>query len=108
MIKVSVMYPNGPDATFDEAYYRDQHMPMVQKLMGGACKYFTVDGAIAGVPAANAPYIAMGHLYCESVAAFQAGFGPHTDVIMADIPNYTNQQPVIQMSEVLVPDQPPA
>jgi uncharacterized protein (TIGR02118 family) len=103
MIKVSVMYPNGPDARFDEAYYRDRHMPMVKKLMGDCCKYYAVDKALAaGTAEANAPYIAMGHLFCESVDAFQAGFGPHTKEIMADIPNYTNQTPLIQISEVLV------
>jgi uncharacterized protein (TIGR02118 family) len=103
MIKVSVMYPNGPDARFDDAYYRDQHMPMVKKLMGDHCKYYTVDKAIAnGSPATNSPYIAMGHLFCDSVDAFQAGFGPHSKEIMADIPNYTNQTPLIQMSEVVV------
>lgn len=103
MIKVSVMYPNGPDARFDEAYYRDQHMPMVKNLMGDYCKYYTVDRAIsAASPASNAPYIAMGHLFCDSVDAFQAGFGPHAKEIMADIPNYTGQTPIIQISEVLV------
>lgn len=103
MIKVSVMYPNGPEARFDDAYYRDQHMPMVQKLMGEYCKYFTIDKALDGAAAlSNAPYIAMGHLYCESVEDFQAGFGPHTKEIMGDIPNYTNQTPIVQMSEVLV------
>jgi len=103
MIKVSVMYPNGPDARFDAVYYRDKHMPMVKRLMGDACKYYTVDRALAtGVPPANTPFIAMGHLFCESVEAFQAGFGPHTDEIMGDIPNYTNQTPQIQYSEVLV------
>lgn len=103
MIKVSVMYPNGPDAHFDEAYYRDRHMPMVKNLMGEHCQYYTVDRAIAdGVPASNAPYIAMGHLFCASVDAFQAGFGPHAKEILADIPNYTNQAPVMQFSEVLV------
>ena len=103
MIKISVMYPNGPDARFDEAYYRDRHMPMVKNLMGDYCKYFTVDGTIpGGVPAANAIYIAMGHLFCDSLDDFNAGFGPHAKDILADIPNYTNTQPVIQMSEVLV------
>jgi uncharacterized protein (TIGR02118 family) len=103
MIKVSVMYPNGPDARFDEAYYRDKHMPMVKKLMGEHLDYYTVDRAIPeGTAASNTPYIAMGHLYCDSVEAFQAGFGPHTEEIMSDIPNYTNQTPVIQISEVLV------
>lgn len=103
MIKVSVMYPNGPEARFDDAYYRDQHMPMVQKLMGDYCKYFTIDKALDGAAAqSNAPYIAMGHLYCDSVEDFQAGFVPHTKEIMGDIPNYTNQTPIVQMSEVLV------
>jgi uncharacterized protein (TIGR02118 family) len=44
----------------------------------------------------------MGYLYCDSVDAFQAGFGPHTQEIMGDIPNTTNQKPVIQISEVPV------
>lgn len=103
MIKVSVMYPNGPDARFDTAYYVDQHMPMVKQRMGDYCKYYTVERALAsGTVEANAPYIAMGHLFCDSVEDFQAGFGPHTHEIMGDIPNYTNQKPVIQMSEILV------
>ena len=103
MIKVSVMYPNGPDARFDDAYYREQHMPMVKKLMGDHCRYYTVDKAVSGaVSASNVPYIAMGHLFCDSVDAFQAGFGSHSKEILGDIPNYTNQTPVIQMSEVVV------
>jgi uncharacterized protein (TIGR02118 family) len=103
MIKVSVMYPNGPDARFDATYYVDRHMPMVKERMGSLLHYYTVDVALApGTADANAPYIAMGHLFCDSVEAFQAGFGPHTKEIMGDIPNYTNQTPVIQMSAVAV------
>ncbi len=44
----------------------------------------------------------MCHIFCESIAVFQAGFGPHAEEIMADIPNYTDQAPVIQISEVVV------
>lgn len=102
MIKISVMYPNSPDAHFDAAYYRDQHMPMVKRLMGDYCKSYAVDLAIPGDSASNAPYIAMGHLFCASVADFDTGFGPHAKEIMADIPNYTGQAPILQFSEVLV------
>ncbi len=42
----------------------------------------------------------MGHLYFDSVEEFQTAFTPHAAEIMADIPNYTNIQPVIQISEV--------
>ncbi|MBA2127230.1 EthD family reductase [Hyphomicrobium methylovorum] len=103
MIKVSVFYPNTPGARFDHEYYRDKHMPMVQTKMGANCKRYTVDKGIAGgAPGAPAPFIGMCHIYCESVAAFQAGFGPHAAEIMADIKNYTDLSPVIQISEVTV------
>ena len=103
MIKVSVMYPNTPGARFNHEYYRDKHMPLVKARLGDACKYYTVDKGIAGgAPGAAATYVGMCHIFCDSVEAFQAGFGPHAKEIMADIPNYTDQSPVIQISEVAV------
>lgn len=103
MIKVSVMYPNTPGAKFNHDYYRDQHMPMVKAKMGAALKSYTVDKGLAGgAPGAAATYVAMCHLFCDSVETFQAGFGPHAKAIMADVPNYTDIAPVMQISEVVV------
>ena len=103
MIKVSVMYPNSAGVQFNHDYYRDTHMPMVKAKMGGHCKFYTVDKGLAGsTPDTPAAYVAMGHVYCESVESFLAGFGPHAREIMADVANYTNAQPVIQTSEVVV------
>jgi uncharacterized protein (TIGR02118 family) len=103
MIKVSVMYPNTAGARFDHAYYRDKHMPLVQARMGENCKFYTVDKGLAGgSPGQPATYVAMCHIYCDSVEAFQSGFGPHAKEIMDDIPNYTDLAPVIQISEVVV------
>lgn len=102
MIKVSVMYPNGPGVRFDHDYYRDKHMPMLKSRMGESLRFYTVDKGLAGAaPGEPAPYVGMCHLFCDSVEAFQAGFGPHAQEIMADIPNYTDQAPVIQISEVV-------
>jgi uncharacterized protein (TIGR02118 family) len=101
LIKVSVLYANEPGCKFDMNYYLSQHMPMVQQKLGPACKRMAVEEGIAGgVPGAPATYVAMGHLYFDSTDAFQAAFGPHAQAIMADIPNYTNIQPTIQISEV--------
>lgn len=103
LIKVSVMYPNKANARFDHDYYRDKHMPMVKAKMGDACKYYTVDRGIAGAAPGTPPtYIGMCHIFCDSVEAFQAGFGPHAKEILADIPNYTDLSPVLQISEVEV------
>jgi len=103
MIKVSVMYPNTPGARFDHEYYRDKHMPLVKARLGDACRFYTVDKGLAGgAPGAPATYVGMCHIYADSVEAFQKGFGPHTQEIMGDIPNYTDLSPVIQISEVVV------
>ena len=103
MIKVSVMYPNTPGARFDHEYYRDKHMPLVEARLGKACLYYTVDKGIGGgVPGSPAPYVAMCHFFSESLASFQAGFGPHSQEILADIANYTDLTPVMQVSEVVV------
>jgi uncharacterized protein (TIGR02118 family) len=103
MIKVSVMYANTPGARFDHAYYRDKHMPLVKARMGDSCKFYTVDKGLSGMaPGESAAYIGMCHIYCDSVEAFQAGFGPHAEEIIADIPNYTDQAPLVQISEVVV------
>lgn len=103
MIKVSVMYPHKPDARFNHEYYRDKHMPMVKDRMGDTCKYYTIDKGLAGGTPGSAPaYIAMAHLFCESIETFQAGFGPHANEIMADVSNYTDVTPLIQIAEVMV------
>jgi uncharacterized protein (TIGR02118 family) len=103
MIKVSVMYPNKPGARFDHEYYREKHMPMVKARMGDACKYYTVDRGVSGAtPGSEATYIGMCHIFCDTVQAFQDGFGPHAKEIMGDIPNYTDISPVIQISLVMV------
>ena len=103
MIKVSVMYENKPNARFDHDYYRDRHMPLVKERMGDACKFYTVDKGLAGgAPGEPATYVGMCHIYCDSVEAFQGGFGPHAEEIMGDIPNYTDLSPIVQISEVVV------
>ncbi len=103
MIKVSVLYPNSPGARFDHDYYRDRHMPMVSERMGSYLQTYTVDRGLSGMaPGEPAAFVAAGHLFCNTVEDFQAGFGPHTQEILADIPNYTDAQPVILINEVAV------
>ncbi len=100
MIKVSVLYPNSTGATFDMAYYTSKHMAMVRQKVS-TCKGISAEKGVAGGAPGSAPtYIAAGHLLFDSVEAFQSGFNPHAAEILADIPNYTNTQPVIQISEI--------
>ncbi len=99
MIRVSVMYPSDDGNTFDIDYYRKVHMPMAQRLLGAA--EFSVDHGIGGgAPGSAAPYLAIGYLLFESLETFQKTIASHGAEVMADIPNYTNAVPVIQISEV--------
>lgn len=103
MIKISVMYPHAPGARFDHAYYCNTHMPLVKNRMGDSCLFYTVDQGLAGGSPGTAPtYIGMSHIFCDSVEAFQQGFGPHAAELMKDLINFTDIAPVIQISEVLV------
>ena len=103
MIKFSIFYPNEEGKKFDMDYYVNSHIPMIQEKLGEAVKGGAVDQGLAGVnPGSPATYIAMGHLLFDSVEELQSAFGPHMEAIMADIPNYTDIQPSVQISEVIM------
>jgi uncharacterized protein (TIGR02118 family) len=101
MTKVSVLYPNGEGHTFDMDYYTKQHLPMVGGLLGDSLRGTALEKGLGGPEGSPAAYLVLSHLYYDSVEAFEASFGPYAEKIMADIPNYTNTQPVIQISEVM-------
>jgi uncharacterized protein (TIGR02118 family) len=101
VIKVSVLYPNTVGCKSDMGYYLNQHMPMVQQKLGPACKRMAVEEGIAGgAPGMPVTYVAMGTSISIRPTPFQTAFAPHAQAILADIPNYTNTQPTIQISEV--------
>jgi len=101
MIRVSVYYPASGGEAFDMEYYRTKHMPMVQRLCGAACKEIGAErGLSGGAPGSTPTYAAVGTLLFDSVESFSTAFGPHAAEIMADVPNYTKIEPVIQISEI--------
>ncbi len=101
MIKVSVFYPHSDGTSFDMDYYCNSHMPIVREKLGDAFKNTAIEGGLGGgAPDSPPTYLAMGHLYFDSVEDFQSSFGPHAEAIMGDIPNYTDIEPVIQVSQV--------
>ena len=103
MIKITVLYPNRQGAKFDMEYYCGRHIPLVREKLGTACKGISVEQGMAGMPpGAPAPFIALAHVYFDTVESFQAAFAPHAAEIMADLPNYTDIEPTIQISDVKI------
>ena len=102
MTKVTILYPNAEGKTFDMDYYAKKHMPMVAELLGDALKLYEIDEGLAGrTPDEPIPYLAIGYLYFDSMESYQNAFRPPAAQITGDIQNYTNIQPMVQISEVL-------
>ena len=103
MIKVSVFYPNNAGSKFDIDYYCNTHLPFVGGLLGDALKGGAVDGGLAGGAPGEAPmFIAIGHMLFDNVEDFEKSFGPNAEEIMADLANFTDITPQIQISEVKI------
>jgi len=99
--KVTILYPNGDDKTFDMDYYEKKHMPMVAGFIGKNLKYYEIDKGISGrTPNDKPPYMAIGYFYVSDVAEYGKAIAQNRDAIVNDFKNYTNVQPVIQISEI--------
>jgi uncharacterized protein (TIGR02118 family) len=101
MFKVTILYPNGEDKTFDMDYYEKKHMPMVAGFLGENLKFYEIDKGISGrTPNDKAPFAAIGYFYVNDVAEYNKAITQHIDTILHDIQKYTNIQPTIQISEI--------
>jgi len=102
MVQLNIIYPKTENATFDWDYYLNTHMPMSIKLHGPALKGITIAKGIEGIEAAPVVYVAVTNMLFESVESFLEAFMPHAETLQGDMKNYTNIQPVIQFSEVML------
>ena len=98
MYYVTVMYPNRDDVKFDVDYYMNTHIPMVSRLLDATIE---VCKGIATPAGTAAPYVCTARIPVKSLEQFQAAMAQHGAQIMADIPNYCNAQPTIQIDEIL-------
>lgn len=103
MIRVSIMYPNAPDRKFDMKYYIDKHMAMVQQMLAPLGARAEVDRGIGTVePGAPAPFVTVCHMYFKNSDEWQQCMShPRAAEMIADVPNFTNVQPQVQISEIL-------
>ncbi len=99
--KVMILYANGEGKTFDMDYYEKKHMPMVAGFIGSNLVHYEIDKGISGRAATDKPtYLAIGYFYINDVDAYNKSIAQNREAVMADFKNYTNIQPVIQISEV--------
>jgi uncharacterized protein (TIGR02118 family) len=102
MIRVSVLYPNRTDAKFDMVYYTRKHVPLVLDRCGHDVEPGGIERALpGGAFGLEVPYCAVSHFIFESRAGMERSFGMHIPELLADVPNFTNLQPIVQISEIV-------
>jgi len=103
MIRVSFFYPNKPGSRFNPDYYIDSHMPLAIRLLGSALKGVSAEIGISGaMPGTPPPNAAIASFTFESVEAFTAAVMPHYMELQSDIPNYTDIEPIVQISDLRI------
>ncbi len=101
MIALNILYPAKKGAYFDSGYYFDRHMPrVVQKLSRSLRGMTLAQGLNRGRPGSRPYYYAVCELLFDSSDAAQAVFAAHEEALGDDTRNYTNVEPVMQISEV--------
>ena len=101
MFKVAILYPNGEDKTFDFEYYESIHMPMVAGFLGENLKFYEINKGIVGrTPEEKITYLAIGYFYIKDIDEYNKAIGHNINTIRDDFKNYTNIQPIIQISEL--------
>ena len=103
MIRVSVAYPNESGKKFDWDYYTNTHLPLVHQHLDplGLVKLEVDKGLSAPDPTAPPPFIAVAYLQFNTLDEVHEAFKTAGRPVMGDIPNYTDIQPTIQISEIM-------
>lgn len=86
-------------------YYLNVHMPRSIALLskGNGYRGVSVERGLGGAAPSSAPaYVAMCHYLFDSAEDFMAAFMPHAAELQGDMPNYTDIETVIQVSEVAI------
>lgn len=90
------MYPNDEDITFDESYYLQTHMPLVESIWKkhGLVSWKIIKYTTA-LDGSRSKYLIAANLVWESEDAAKSALqDPEAPRIFADIPNFTNKQPI--------------
>jgi uncharacterized protein (TIGR02118 family) len=105
MTRISFLYPSLKDARFDFDYYVEKHMPWSIGLLSANSGFKGVSverGLSGGAPGVDAAYVAVCHFLFDSFDNFVAAVTPNLAALQADMNNYTNLAPTVQVSEVLI------
>ena len=101
MHKFVVLYPAPTDPAAFREYYKNTHLPLVEKLPGLRAMRYSFDVA---APDGESPYFAIFEAEFNDAAAMGMALGsPEGRAVAADVPNYATGGAIVLHYPVSVP-----
>ena len=102
MIRITALYRNSPEARFDFDYYLKTHMKLSKdRLTDYGMLSYEVEKCLRTMNGDEPDYVCITHADFENMDGLSKGLDAHGNELMADISNYTNVDPEIEVCEVV-------
>lgn len=101
--KVTILYPNKDDTTFDMKYYRENHLPRAEKMWKpmGMLSWELIEAG-PRLDGKKQPYGFICVLTFEDRESWTAAaMMPDVAELMNDVPNYCNYEPIFIGGELI-------
>lgn len=98
---ITVMYPNTPGVTFDFSYYLEHHAALIDRLYGGSIAKLELRRGRSTPDGSPPPYVAIINIWIADQEAFDRAGAKHGATLIADVPNFTNTMPTIQIDDIV-------
>lgn len=98
---ITVLYPNKPGVTFNFEYYRDHHATLIERLYSEGIAKIELRRGVATPDNSPVPYIAIINIWIGSQQVFDEAGAKHGATLVADVKNFTNAMPTIQIDEIV-------
>lgn len=96
--RLSAIYPQTADSTFDMDYYLSTHIPLVEELFQPLS--VEVNEGVAGAEEGSPPpYAVMTDITFATLEDLQNAVATHGAEVIGDIPNFTNVEAQLQINQ---------
>jgi uncharacterized protein (TIGR02118 family) len=103
MFRTLAMFPKTDGGHFDMSYFLDQHLPMVEALLGGTglVGIEVEEGVDIEPPGPAVAYVVLASLTFDTLEALERAMVTYSAELTKDFPNFTNLRPQIQVNRVV-------
>jgi len=96
----TAIFPGGAGIRFDHTYYRDQHLPTMQRLYGAALARVEMRKPVVTGDEPSSPFAAIVNFWIPDAEVFAKASAAHGQTLVQDRAHFTNGEQKVQ-SEVV-------